>query len=41
LLHVHHINNQDKANVYHRWDAGGPRDNVVAIASFAHRGLSS
>jgi hypothetical protein len=26
---------QDKLNVYHRWDAGGPRDDVVVIANFA------
>jgi 1,4-alpha-glucan branching enzyme len=29
---------QDKVNAYHRWDAGGPRDDVVVIANFAHRG---
>jgi hypothetical protein len=39
-LHVHHIANQDKVNVCHRWDAGDPRDDVVVIANFAHRGLS-
>ena len=40
-MHVHHINNQDKVNIHHRWDARGPPDDVVAIATFAHRGHSS
>jgi 1,4-alpha-glucan branching enzyme len=39
-LHVHHIANQDKVNVYHRWETGGPRDDVVVTANLAHRGLS-
>ena len=36
---LHLIANQDKVNVYHRWDAAAPRDDVVVIANFAHRGL--
>jgi 1,4-alpha-glucan branching enzyme len=38
-LHVHHVNNQDKVVGYHRWDLGGPRDDVVVIANFANRGF--
>ena len=34
---VHHVNNQDKVIAWHRWDAGGPRDDVVVIANFANR----
>ena len=33
----HHVNNQDKLVGYHRWDLGGPRDDVVVIANFANR----
>ena len=39
-LHVHHVNNQDKVVGYHRWDVGGPRDDVVVIANFANGGFS-
>ena len=38
-LHVHDVNNQDKVVGYHRWDLGGPRDDVVVIANFANCGF--
>jgi 1,4-alpha-glucan branching enzyme len=34
---VHHVNDADKAIAFHRWDAGGPRDDVVVLANFADR----
>lgn len=39
--HVHTPNETDKVLVYHRWDRGGPRDDVVVIANFGHRAFSS
>src|SRR5262249_16212034 len=36
-LHVHHVNDVDKVIAFHRWDQGGPRDDVVVIANFANR----
>ena len=38
---VHHVNNADKVIGYHRWDKGGPRDDVVVIANFAGRSFYS
>ncbi len=40
-LNLHHVNNADKVIAYHRWDSGGPRDDVVTIANFANRGYDS
>ncbi|MEA2267116.1 MAG: 1,4-alpha-glucan branching enzyme [Solirubrobacteraceae bacterium] len=34
---VHHVNDADKVVAFHRWDAGGPRDDVVVLANFADR----
>jgi 1,4-alpha-glucan branching enzyme len=36
-LNVHHVNNVDKLIGFHRWDAGGPGDDVVVFANFANR----
>lgn len=40
-LNVFHINNSDKLIAYHRWSAGGPRDDVVIVLNFANRGYDS
>jgi 1,4-alpha-glucan branching enzyme len=32
-LNVHHINDWDKVIAYHRWDQGGPGDDVVVLAN--------
>lgn len=40
-LQVHHVNNADKLIAYHRWDAGGPRDDTVVLANFANRDFDS
>ena len=36
-INVHHVNESGKVLAFHRWDAGGPRDDVVIIANLAVR----
>ncbi len=36
-VNVYHINNIDKILAFHRWDSGGPGDDVVVVANFANR----
>jgi 1,4-alpha-glucan branching enzyme len=38
---VHHVNNTDKLIAFHRWDMGGPGDDVLVIANFGNRSYSS
>jgi 1,4-alpha-glucan branching enzyme len=40
-IDVHHVNDIDKVIAFHRWDTGGPRDDVVVLANFADRGYES
>ena len=40
-VNVHHVNDADKVIAYHRWDAGGPGDDVVVVANFANRSYES
>ena len=40
-LNVHHLNEPDKMIAFHRWDQGGPRDDVLVIANFADRGYDN
>jgi 1,4-alpha-glucan branching enzyme len=40
-LNVHHVNNTDKLIAFHRWESGGPGDDVVVVANFANRGYNS
>jgi 1,4-alpha-glucan branching enzyme len=40
-LNVHHVNNADKVLAFHRWDAGGPGDDVIVVANFANRSYDS
>src|SRR5208282_4593725 len=35
-LAIIHQNDQDKVFAYHRWDRGGPNDDVVVILNFAN-----
>jgi 1,4-alpha-glucan branching enzyme len=35
--HVHHVNDTDKVLAFHRWDRGGPHDDVVVVLNFANR----
>ena len=36
-VRVHHVNDADKLIAFHRWVAGGPRDDVLVVANFADR----
>jgi 1,4-alpha-glucan branching enzyme len=40
-VNVHHVNNADKVLALHRWDGGGPGDDVVVVANFGNRAYSS
>jgi 1,4-alpha-glucan branching enzyme len=40
-LHVQHVNNADKVIGFHRWDNGGPGDDVIVVANFANRGYDA
>lgn len=40
-VHVHHVNDRDKVLAFHRWEQGGPRDDVVVVANMADRKYSS
>jgi 1,4-alpha-glucan branching enzyme len=36
-VNVFHVNNTDKVIAYHRWQNGGPGDDVVIVANLANR----
>jgi 1,4-alpha-glucan branching enzyme len=38
---VHHVNNQDKVIAFHRWEQGGPRDDVVVVVNMADASYAS
>jgi 1,4-alpha-glucan branching enzyme len=38
---VFHVNQTDKVLAFHRWDQGGPRDDVVVLLNFADRPYGS
>jgi len=40
-INVHHVNNIDKVIAFHRWENGGPGDDVVIVANFGNRGYDS
>ncbi len=40
-INVHHVNNADKLVAFHRWENGGPGDDVVIVANFANRAYGS
>ena len=40
-LNVFHVNDADKVIGFHRFDRGGPGDDVVVLANFANRGYES
>jgi 1,4-alpha-glucan branching enzyme len=39
-VNVHHLNNTDKLIAYHRWDEGGPGDDVLVVANFSAQSFS-
>jgi 1,4-alpha-glucan branching enzyme len=40
-VNIHHINNTNKVIGFHRWDAGGVRDDVIVVANFANTSYTS
>jgi 1,4-alpha-glucan branching enzyme len=40
-INVHHVNNSDKVIAFHRWENGGPGDDVVIVANFGNRSYDS
>ncbi|WP_428561752.1 MAG: alpha-amylase family glycosyl hydrolase [Solidesulfovibrio sp. DCME] len=40
-INVHHSNNTDKCIAFHRFENGGPGDDVVVVANFANRAYPS
>ncbi len=40
-VNVFHVNQADKVVAYHRWENGGPGDDVVIVANFGNRGYDS
>ncbi|MFC1716499.1 alpha-amylase family glycosyl hydrolase [Candidatus Poribacteria bacterium] len=40
-VNVHHINNEDKVIAFHRWENGGPGDDVIVVANMANRSYQS
>lgn len=40
-INVHHLNNTDKVIAFHRWENGGPGDDVIVVANFADRSYNS
>lgn len=40
-VNVHHVNNNDKVIAFHRWENGGPTDDVIVVVNMANRGYDS
>jgi 1,4-alpha-glucan branching enzyme len=40
-VNVHHVSDSDKVIAYHRWERGGPRDDVVVVVNLANRGYAN
>ena len=40
-VNVHHVRPDEKLVGFHRWENGGPGDDVVVLANFSHRPLSA
>jgi 1,4-alpha-glucan branching enzyme len=40
-VNVFHVNQHDKVLAFHRWQNGGPGDDVVVMLNFANRGYES
>ena len=40
-VNVHHVNNNDKVIAFHRWDNGGPGDDVIVVVNMADRSYNS
>ena len=40
-VNVHHVGQETKVVAFHRWDAGGPGDDVLVVLNFANRAWDS
>jgi len=40
-INVFHVNDRDKMVAYHRWQNGGPGDDVIVVANFANTSYNS
>jgi 1,4-alpha-glucan branching enzyme len=40
-VNVFHVNDTDKLVAFHRWENGGPRDDIVVVLNFANRSYPS
>jgi 1,4-alpha-glucan branching enzyme len=40
-LNVHHVNDANKLVAFHRWEQGGPGDDVIVILNMANRAYDS
>ncbi|MDJ0693233.1 alpha-amylase family glycosyl hydrolase [Mastigocoleus sp. MO_188.B34] len=40
-VNVHHVNNKDKVIAFHRWENGGPGDDVIVVVNMADRSYDS
>jgi 1,4-alpha-glucan branching enzyme len=40
-IHVHHVNAADKVLAFHRWDRGGPGDDVVVVVNLGAKRFES
>ena len=40
-VNVYHVNNNDKVIAFHRWENGGPGDDVIVVLNFSDRNYSS
>jgi 1,4-alpha-glucan branching enzyme len=38
---VHHVNDGDKVIAFHRWDQGGPGDDVIVVANFKNQAFGN
>lgn len=36
-INVHHVNDEEKVIAFHRWQQGGPGDDVIVVANFANQ----
>lgn len=36
-LNVHHVNDAKNVIAFHRWEKGGPADDVIVVANFSHQ----
>ncbi len=40
-IHLYHVNEEAKVIAYHRWDQGGPGDDVIVVANFSAKSYDS